>query len=161
MNPRLVLSLLFLVLFTCSNSFAQKQPDTPFNPDFFPFSVWYSGGDARAPMLSEITPESRTRWGRDLAEIKGLGFNTVRTWVEWQRAEPRPGEYNFENLRLLMELAEEVGLKVFIQFYVDSAPDWVGQQHPDAKFKAQDGTVIESQSAPGFCTDHDAVRDAV
>ena len=27
--------------------------------DFFPFSVWYSGGKARATMLSEVTPASR------------------------------------------------------------------------------------------------------
>lgn len=158
------LALLFpfaLFLFCADDAFTQIQPQTPYEPDFLPFSVWYSGGDARAPMLSEITPDSRRQWSRDLAEIKSLGFNTVRTWVEWQRAEPRPGEYNFDNLRLLMELAEEMGLRVFIQFYVDSAPEWVGKQNPDAKFMAQDGTQIISQSAPGYCTDHDAVRDAV
>ena len=31
-------------------------------PDFFPFAVWYSGGTARAPMLSELTPASRDAW---------------------------------------------------------------------------------------------------
>ncbi|TVQ03796.1 MAG: hypothetical protein EA359_08430 [Balneolaceae bacterium] len=140
---------------------AQQTPDQLFDPDFFPFSVWYSGGDARAPMLSALTEESRTEWRSDLQQIKNLGFNTVRTWVEWQRAEPRPGEYNFENLRLLMELADEVGLRVFIQMYVDSAPDWVGKQYPTAKFQTQSGVMIESQSAPGFCTDHDGVAEAV
>jgi beta-galactosidase len=42
--------------------FGQQSPDHPFEPDFFPFSVWYSGGDTRAPMLSEITQESREEW---------------------------------------------------------------------------------------------------
>ncbi len=161
MKSHLICSLFFLILFAHNQSFSQQQPDTPYPTDYFPFSVWYSGGDARAPMLSEITPDSREEWLRDLRQIRELGFNTVRTWVEWQRVEPRQGEYNFDNLRLLMELADEAGLKVFIQFYVDSAPDWVGRQNPDAKFKAQDGTLVASQSAPGFCTDHDAVRDAV
>ena len=50
-------------------------------PDFLPISVWYSGGKARAPMLSEITPNSRDEWKRDLEQIKALGFNTVRTWA--------------------------------------------------------------------------------
>ena len=50
---------------------------------FFPFSVWYSGGKARAPMLSEITTDSEEEWRADLQQIKDLGFNTVRTWVEW------------------------------------------------------------------------------
>lgn len=140
---------------------AQQSPDQLFDPDFFPFSVWYSGGDARAPMLTMVTEQSRDEWKKDLQQIKDLGFNTVRTWVEWQRAEPKPGEYNFENLRLLMELADEVGLKVFIQMYVDSAPDWVGKKHPTAKFQTQSGVVVESQSAPGFCTDHSGVAEAV
>lgn len=161
MKKLFLATLLLLLCWSGEKVFSQQTPDTPFQPDFFPFSVWYSGGDARAPMLSEITPESRDQWLKDLAQIKDLGFNTVRTWVEWQRTEPQPGEYRFENLRLLMELAEEVGLRVFIQVYVDSAPDWVGKRHPDAKFKAQDGTLVESQSAPGFCTDHDAVQEAV
>jgi beta-galactosidase len=140
---------------------ARQKAEMPFDPDFFPFSVWYSGGDARAPMLSEVISESREEWRRDLQQIKDLGFNTVRTWVEWQRAEPHPGEYDFENLQLLMELAEEVGLQVFIQMYVDSAPDWVGQRHPTAKFQTQSGVQVESQSAPGFCTDHSGVAEAV
>ena len=156
-----ILSIALSILFIPAIVSAQHQADRHFDPDFFPFSVWYSGGDARAPMLSEVTPESREEWKKDLQQIKDLGFNTVRTWVEWQRAEPRPGEYNFGNLRLLMELAEETGLKVFIQMYVDSAPDWVGKQYPDAKFMTQSGVQVESQSAPGFCTDHSGVADAV
>jgi beta-galactosidase len=155
-----LLSLLFIISIPFS-LMGQQNPDDPFNPDFFPFSVWYSGGDARAPMLSTVTGQSKEEWRNDLQQIKELGFNTVRTWVEWQRAEPRPGEYNFENLRLLMELADEVGLKVFIQMYVDSAPDWVGKQYPTAKFQTQSGVMVESQSAPGFCTDHSGVAEAV
>jgi len=130
-------------------------------PDFFPVSVWYSGGKARAPMLSTITPSSRTEWKKDLAQIKSLGFNTVRTWVEWAHCEPRPGEYHFENLKLLCELAQEVGLRVIIQMYVDSAPDWVGKKFPDGLFETQSGDKVHSQAAPGFCTDHAGVREAV
>jgi hypothetical protein len=50
---------------------------------FFPVSVWYSGGKARAPMLEQINADSPQLWKEDLRKIKGLGFNTVRTWVEW------------------------------------------------------------------------------
>jgi beta-galactosidase len=132
-----------------------------FEADFFPFSVWYSGGKARAPMLSEITPESRDEWRRDLEQIKVLGFNTVRTWVEWAKCEPTRGEYRFDNLKLLMELAEEVGLKVFIQMYVDSAPDWVAREFPHGLFETQSGIKVYPQAAPGACTDNSDVREAV
>ncbi|MBN2355517.1 beta-galactosidase, partial [candidate division KSB1 bacterium] len=129
--------------------------------DFFPVSVWYSGGKSRAPMLSEITPISRIEWLRDLRQIKSLGFNTVRTWVEWAHCEPRPNEYHFENLRLLCELAREVGLRVIVQMYIDSAPDWVAKKYPDGLFEAQSGDKVKPQSAPGCCTDHAGVRQAV
>ncbi|HLV02361.1 MAG TPA: beta-galactosidase, partial [Acidobacteriota bacterium] len=129
--------------------------------DFFPFAVWYGGGKARAPMLEQVTESSREEWRKDLETIKELGFNTVRTWVEWTAGEPRENEYRFDNLTLLLELAEEVGLKVFIQVYVDSAPDWVGEKYPEARFVAQSGEVIPSQSAPGYCFDHPGVREKI
>jgi len=128
---------------------------------FFPVSVWYSGGRARAPMLEPVTPESERIWKHDLTQIKGLGFNTVRTWVEWNVAEPEEGKYHFENLDLLLRLAGEVGLKVIVQVYVDSAPEWVGSKYPDGRYAAQDGLPIPSQAAPGYCFDHRGVRKAV
>ncbi|MFH1214412.1 MAG: beta-galactosidase [Candidatus Neomarinimicrobiota bacterium] len=134
---------------------------TQFAPDFIPVSTWYSGGKARAPMLSEITENSENEWRQDLQQIKDLGFNTVRTWVEWAHCEPRRGEYHFENLRLLCRLADEVGLKVFIQLYLDSAPDWVGKKFTDSEYEAQNGAKVHSQAAPGYCTDHAGVRQAV
>jgi len=129
--------------------------------DFFPFSVWYSGGKARAPMLSQVTENSEKEWRADLQQIKDLGFNTVRTWVEWATCEPEPGKYNFENLELLMSLAEELGLRVFIQIYVDSAPDWVAHNFPHALFEAQSGDIVVPQSAPGACMDNKEVEDAI
>ncbi len=151
-----------LVLLTTFNNVLQAQSDSANNRfGFLPFSVWYSGGKARAPMLSELTDASEEDWRKDLQQIKALGFNTVRTWVEWAKCEPQPGIYNFDNLNLLMRLAEEVGLKVFIQIYVDSAPDWVANQFPHALFEAQSGDKVHPQSAPGACTDNHEVEEAV
>lgn len=159
MLEKISIIFLLVMIFPIEGIFAQNQKIS--KSDFFPVSVWYSGGKARAPMLSEITPNSRAEWKKDLQQIKSLGFNTVRTWVEWAHCEPRPGEYHFENLKLLSELAQEVGLKVIIQMYVDSAPDWVGKKFPDGLFEAQSGDKVPSQAAPGFCTDHAGVRAAV
>jgi beta-galactosidase len=128
---------------------------------FFPVAVWYSGGKARAPMLETITPDSPRLWKEDLLKIKGLGFNTVRTWVEWNVGEPEEGQYRLENLDLLLRLADEVGLKAIVQVYVDSAPEWVGTKYPDGHYAAQDGQAIPSQAAPGYCFDHRGVRKAV
>jgi len=128
---------------------------------FFPVSVWYPGGKARAPMLETVTPESAAVWRKDLEQIKSLGFNTVRTWIEWTACEREEGHYDFSALTLICDLAEEVGLKVIVQVYIDSAPDWVGLRYPDGKFVSSNGVVVQSQAAPGFCFDHPGVREKV
>lgn len=158
-----ITAVTLLIMFILQSVDLNAQPYPWQNPEkqFFPFSVWYSGGKARAPMLSTINAQSETKWRKDLQQIKSLGFNTVRTWVEWAACEPERGKYNFENLRLLMKLAEETGLRVFIQIYVDSAPDWVGKQFPHALFEAQSGDKVHPQAAPGACTDNHEVEEAV
>ena len=136
------------------------QAAVPSHP-FFPVAVWYGGGKARAPMLEQVDSTSAERWGRDLDQIKAVGFNTVKCWVDWATAEPKPGQFDFQNLNLLMRLAQERGLRVIVQIYTDSAPDWVGQRYPDARFVDRSGAVINSQSAPGYCIDDEAVRNEI
>ena len=138
-----------------AHAWAQPQPAAP---AFFPVAVWYGGGKARAPMLEPVDATSAQRWGKDLDQIKALGFNTVKTWVDWATAEPQPDSFDFKNLDLLLQLAQPRGLRVIVQVYLDSAPDWVGQKYPDGRFVDRSGAVIESQSAPGFCIDHPGVR---
>lgn len=112
-------------------------------------------------MLETITPDSPRLWKEDLLKIQQLGFNTVRTWVEWNTSEPQEGKYHLENLDLLLRLAHEAGLKVIVQVYVDSAPEWVGRKYPDGRYAAQDGLPIPSQAAPGYCFDNRGVRKAI
>jgi beta-galactosidase len=162
----LIIAAIVLAIGTCAVTEAPARPHvqattTTHQPDFFPVAVWYSGGRARAPMLETITADSPRLWKEDLLKIKNLGFNTVRTWVEWNVGEPREGEYHLENLDLLLRLADEVGLRVIVQVYVDSAPEWVGRKYPDGHYAAQDGQPIPSQAAPGFCFDHGGVRKTV
>ena len=128
---------------------------------FYPVAVWYGGGKARAPMLERVDASSPERWGRDLDQIKAVGFNTVKCWVDWATAEPTRGEFQFQNLDLLMRLAQERGLRVVVQIYLDSAPDWVGEEYPDGRFVDRSGAIITSQAAPGFCIDHAGVRGEI
>jgi len=129
--------------------------------DFFPVSVWYAGGKARAPMLEKVTGDSARLWKKDLEQIKSLGFNTVRCWVEWTAGEAQEGKYDFSALRTIVDLAGEAGLRVIVQVYIDSAPDWVGKKYPDSKFVASNGLSVESQASPGFCFDHLEARKKI
>lgn len=128
--------------------------------DFLPMAVWYGGGTARAPMLEKDARKKKEIWRKDIRQIRALGFNTVRTWIDWASGEPRERQYSFENLDVILELAREEGLKVFLQVYMDSAPQWVGTKYPDSQFVSSDGSVIRPESSPGFCIDHPGVRDA-
>ncbi|MHB1938348.1 MAG: beta-galactosidase [Acidobacteriaceae bacterium] len=109
-------------------------------------------------MLEKIDATSAPRWGADLDQIKASGFNTVKTWIDWQTGEPKRGEFNFDNLNLLMRLAQQRGLRVIVQIYLDSAPSWIGRRYPDGRFVDRSGAVIDSQSAPGYCIDNPGVR---
>jgi beta-galactosidase len=128
--------------------------------DFFPMGVWYGGGKARAPMLERDPHSRREAWAEDLKKIRALGFNTVRAWIDWASAEPREGEYRFDTLDVILDLAEREGLRVFVQVYMDSAPEWVGRKHPDSLFVSANGMAIRPESSPGYCRDHPAVRKA-
>ncbi len=126
--------------------------------DFFPISVWYGENKARAPMLSQSTEESYRIAQRDIENMKKLGFNSVKFWVDWLTVEPEPGVWNLSFIDPLMELAEKNKLKVIMQLYLDSAPNWIASLYPDSRFQAQNDDVIDSQASPGFCLDHPDVR---
>jgi beta-galactosidase len=128
--------------------------------EFFPMAVWYGGGKARAPMLESDARAKKELWPKDVQQIKALGFNTLRAWIDWATGEPAERKYNFETLDVLLELAEEEGLKLFLQVYMDSAPHWVGERFPYSLFVSSGGEAIQPESSPGYCRDHSGVRAA-
>ena len=160
----------FIALFVVFGHAQRDQPaaagpkiERSSQPPDLMISVWYNGGKARAPMLSPITPASREEWRRDLEQIKALGFNTVRGWVDWSHNEPQEGKYHFENLQMLCDLARQVGLRVFIQIYTGwdgfgFPPDWVRKRYPDG-FEPM--SAVSASSPSSFYSDHTGIRDAI
>ncbi len=125
---------------------------------FVPIGVWYGGGTIRAPMVSRNPAAEREAWRRDLAAIKALGFNSIRTWIDWGSGEPERGQYHVEALEQLLFLAGDAGLRVIVQIYTDPAPEWIGRRYPDSSFVSGEGARIGSQASPGYCLDHAGVR---
>jgi len=81
-TPFVILCLLFPVEITTAAQ-AEKGPEKPATAvgqpsDFYPVAVWYGGGKARAPMLERLDATSAQRWGKDLDQIKSVGFTTVK-----------------------------------------------------------------------------------
>lgn len=154
-------SVLWLLVFLLPGPLSGRNFQEKRQQEFFPVSVWYTGGKVRAPMIEPVTEKSRAEWKKDLEQIKKLGFNTVRCWIEWAYNEKEEGKYDFSGLQLLTDLAAEVGLKVICQVYIDSAPEWVGRKYPESEFVSSNGVKIRSQSAPGYCFDHPGVREKI
>jgi len=136
---------------------APASPQRASEP-FVPIGVWYGGGVSRAPMVSRNPAGERDAWRRDLAAIKSLGFNSIKTWVDWGSAEPERGQYHFDALEQLLSLADEAGLRVIVQIYTDASPEWLGKRYPDSSFVSDQGARIGSQASPGYCLDHAGVR---
>src|SRR6185503_6046036 len=94
---------LTLALLAAAPPAAQRAPEP-----FMPIGVWYGGGTSRAPMLSRNPAGERNAWRSDLQSIKSLGFNSVKTWVDWASTEPVRGQYRFDALEQLLSLADDV-----------------------------------------------------
>ncbi|MGB9893148.1 MAG: beta-galactosidase [Candidatus Saccharicenans sp.] len=156
-----IISLVFSVSPTEASGRTISEKSSDRDHDFFPVSVWYTGGKVRAPMIEPVTEQSNAEWKKDLEQIKKLGFNTVRCWIEWAYNEKEEGKYDFSSLELLTDLAAEVGLKVICQVYIDSAPEWAGQKYPDSAFVASNDLKIHSQSSPGYCFDHPGIQERI
>ena len=154
--PRALLLLGALAL--TAGSVWSLAAQTPETVRFFPMAVWYGGGKARAPMLERDARSKKEVWRKDVQQIKALGFNAVRAWIDWASGQPAEGRYDFETLDVLLELAEEEQLKLVLQVYMDSAPPWIGDRHPDSLFVSSSGQAIRPESSPGYCRDHPGVR---
>lgn len=168
MKSRRTIFLIFLIIFSLlipgtmhSTGASTQGAAGDRHHGFFPVSVWYTGGTVRAPMIEPVGDKSRAEWKKDLEQIKKLGFNTVRCWLEWAYNEKEEGKYDFSSLQLLTDLAAEVGLKVICQVYIDSAPEWVGKKYPESAFVASNDLKVHSQSSPGFCFDHPGVQEKI
>lgn len=126
--------------------------------NFIPFGAQYY----RAP-----TPD-RTDWERDLKNFAAQGFNTIKIWAQWRWNNPSEEAYDFSDLDVLMDLAQENKLKVVINTIFDVAPAWFYQKYPESLMITADGRAVQPQAtayrqiggAPGPCYHHEAGIEA-
>ncbi|WP_302452985.1 beta-galactosidase [Victivallis vadensis] len=83
--------------------------------DFFPYGCQYH----RAP-----TPP-REEWEGDLAEIARAGYTHVQFRPQWRCHERRRGEFVWDDLDRLFDLAARNRLRVILKAQLENAPDWV------------------------------------
>ncbi|MBQ7257885.1 MAG: beta-galactosidase [Abditibacteriota bacterium] len=83
--------------------------------DFFPYGVNYYRQPTPLP----------DEWAIDLKNIKEAGYTHIQLTCCWKWAERIEGEFSFNDIDTLMNLAQENNLKVILMPMVESAPDWI------------------------------------
>lgn len=83
-------------------------------PDHVPLGIQYN----RPPS----PPESE--WETDLAHIRGLGLDHIYIWVMWCDVEREPGDYSFDAIERLVDLAASHGLDVILNLEPWAVPTW-------------------------------------
>jgi beta-galactosidase GanA len=119
--------------------------------EYIPFGSQYY----RAPS------PARSEWERDLANFSAAGFNTIKFWVQWRWNNPREGEFAFDDIDQLMDIAHTRHLRVMLNTIVDVAPAWIYRKYPDVSMRTLDGRNIGPQVQPhrqigglGVCFNH-------
>jgi Beta-galactosidase len=107
----------------------------------------------------ELQPSApRDQIASDLQSIHRLGYNTVTTAVRWADAEPARGQFRFDSLTRLLDLASGAGLRAIVRLDTRDAPDWVLAQYPDARL--QTAAPKGAGLPPRVCLDHSSARAA-
>jgi beta-galactosidase GanA len=108
-------------------------------------------------------------WKDDLLKMKKCNFNTVKLWAVWSWIERKEGEYYFEDLDTIIELCEEIRLKIVINTIPEGMPYWLSRRHRDAQYRTSDGYSVEMSGAanmpsggsPGVCPDKSEVQSRI
>lgn len=125
----------------------------PLDPNRVPLGVQYS----RAPSPPE------DEWETDLAHIRRLGLDHIYVWVMWCETEREPGQYSFDEIERLVDLAAAHGLDVILNLEPWALPTWA--ERDEFRVVRLDGTprpfessVIHSLHAGRPCLDKPALR---
>ncbi|MBN2641332.1 MAG: beta-galactosidase, partial [Victivallales bacterium] len=81
-------------------------------------------------------------WENDIDRMHSLtGVDTFQLRVQWRWHEPREGEYVFDDLDELFELAARYGRKVLFKFLLENAPDYIYHRYGGTR-RDMNGTAM-------------------
>jgi len=103
------------------------------------------------------------RYPRDMAVLKGLGFNTYRSSVEWARIEPKDGffdETQLDHYRKMVSLCRKSKLIPMVTLNHFTLPQWVAErggwlnERTPARFERYVRRVVEAlgDKVDWYCT---------
>ena len=113
------------------------------------------------------TPEPNY-WQADLAKAAAIGMKDLKFWAQWRVSSQVEGEYYFDDLDRLMDLAGERDFRVTINVIYDGLPQWVQRKWPDCLMLLPSGQPVTPYAGaarqtggwPGPCLNHPGAREA-
>jgi len=64
-------------------------------------------------------------WEDDLSVMSKFGLNTIQIRINWRNNERKEDEYTFNDIDMLMDLAEKYHKQVIIKFLLECAPQYI------------------------------------
>ena len=99
------------------------------------------------------------KWPTDFDQMRVLGIRFVRVAeFAWSRLEPSPGEYRFEWLKAVLDLAVERELSIVLCTPTPTPPKWLVDQMPDMLPVAANGSTRKFGSRRHYCFSHKGYR---
>jgi beta-galactosidase len=99
------------------------------------------------------------RWAGDLDAMRELGIRFVRIGeFTWSRLEPNPGEYRFEWMQTVLELAAQRQLSILLCTPTATPPKWLLDQMPDMVAVDSNGSPRKFGSRRHYCFSHSSYR---
>lgn len=95
-----------------------------------------------------------------------LKFNTIKIWVMWNWCNPEPDIYDFDEIEEIMTICDDLGLRVVVNTILETAPYWLDERHPEARYVNAGGEALELRGRssdpnggwPGLCHNHEQVN---
>jgi len=102
---------------------------------------------------------ARERWSADFDAMRDIGIRFVRIGeFAWSRLEPNPGEYRFEWLQDVLNLAAQRQLSIVLGTPTATPPKWLVDQMPDMVAIDANGLPRRFGSRRHYCFSHIAYR---
>jgi beta-galactosidase len=99
-------------------------------------------------------------WDEDVRLMREAGVNLVSLGIfSWAKLEPRPGEYDFGWLDLIISLLHENGVMVNLATATASPPPWLAALHPESLPVTQSGVVLHPGARQHYCPSSTAYKE--
>jgi len=104
-------------------------------------------------------------WEEDISRFEELGINAFQIRAQWRKNEPSEGNYCFEDIDRLFDLAKKYNRKVIFKFMLETAPQYIFYKY-DGERRDFKGVPIRAGSHGAYyvggwwpCFDNPYVRE--